>query len=418
MRGRSEIAIILLGTLALAFDAFVLYVVWNFASSGNGNDLRVIYVMLLANLSVYSLAFLCKWRPERSWNDDANSVFTDLWNSGMLVDRKENSIDVQLNRMAILRYHFDKANKVTYCQAEPTQLSNIIMLAFFLSIIGSPAVVLIAIYVFLVAERQSSKSRDHGPVQPLENPAIEPGIGWRMIETLTEMRGVCLEALEATRAKSQDSKVLALVGSLFAWLIIFFPSVFALDLYLGPAYGQDPNFGNYLFILFWISVVLATLVLFLMIRMVNRMYGPLINDLSIWSSDLSRSLDREIKGGSGNDDESTIEVILRGWSELPVWLEIRRRAMAYQHPATTFLMTLLAIISISFLGSSIPSLGRGDYYLGFASIVVGIITGIGLVALYEWQTGKDRDEKARSEERIRSRVALVHDLMEKGLEEL
>jgi hypothetical protein len=418
MRGRTEAAIMLLGTLALVLDASILFVVWNLASSGSGNDLRVIFGMLLVNLSVYSLAFLCKWRPDRSWNDDANSVFTDLWNTGMLVDRKENSIDVQLNRMAILRFHFDRANKVTYCQAEPTQFSNMVMLALFLSIIGSPLVVIISIYVLLVAARQSAKSQDHGPVPSIEDHTSEPGIGWRLIETLTEMRGVCLEALEATRSKSQDSKVLAIVGSLFAWFIIFFPSVVALDFYLGPSYWQDPNFGNYLFILFWASAILAVLILFLMIRMVNRKYGPLITSLSIWSSDLSMSLDREIKGRPGNDDESTIEVILRGWTELPVWLEIRRRSTAYQHPASTYLMTLLAIISISFLGSSIPSLGRGEYLLGFASIVGGIITGLGLVALYEWQTRKDRVETARSEERIRSRVALVHELMEKGLEEL
>jgi len=101
-----------------------------------------------------------------------------------------------------------------------------------------------------------------------------------------------------------------------------------------------------------------------------------------------------------------------------LWLEIRRKSMSHRHPATIYLLILLGVISFSFLAASISSMLRGDYIAGLSLLGIGIVTTLGLVALIEWQAGRDKGEMNRAEERIRSRMELVHELIEKGLEEL
>jgi hypothetical protein len=270
----------------------------------------------------------------------------------------------------------------------------------------------------MVAARQSQQTREQVTESPSGDQIDEPSTGWTLIDTLTDMRSVCLEAQEATVSNSQDEKVVALVISLFVWLAVFFTSVFLLDSYLGPTFGQNPDFSGYLALLFVTSIVLAVAVLVFMMRSANRKYRPLIKSLSDRSTDLSAALNREITGRTASDDESTIELILQCWTELPQWLEIRRRSMSQRHPATMYLFILMGTISFSLLASSIPSMLRGDYVFGLSSLGLGIGIALGLVALYECQAGRDRDEMIRSEERLRSRVALVHELIDKGLEEL
>ena len=413
-----ERAILLLGTLALVFDAWIYLEFLNFGNTNTGNGQFFVIGLLLVNITVYSIAFLFRWTSDRSWNEDANSLFSNLWRSGMLVSKKEDSINVHLNRTTLLRYHYDRDNRITYCQAEPTQLANLVMIAMFVLVPASPLVVIISVYIFIIAVRQSQQTREPGKESPSGDRRSEPNLGLTLIDTLTDMRSVCQEAQEATVSNSQDEKVFAFVVSLFVWVVVFFASVFSLDSYLGPAYAQNPDFGSYLVSLLVTSIILAIAVLTFMIRLANSKYRPLIKNLSERSADISSALNREITGKPESDDESTIELILRCWTELPLWLEIRRKSMSHRHPATIYLLILLGVISFSFLAASISSMLRGDYIAGLSLLGIGIVTTLGLVALIEWQAGRDKGEMNRAEERIRSRMELVHELIEKGLEEL
>lgn len=182
MRGRSDVAVVLLGAGALAFEtlAFLL---------GLGARQNELFVLLpvLVSLLFYAGTFLCKWHPDRSWEDSANSVFADLWTAGKLVDRKEGGIDLRLNWASILRFRTDKAGTVTYCQAEHTESANLVMIFSFITVLAAPLVVIIAAYAYLTASEFSTRPRTARPASPgLEK--RDPSPSWSLIETMTDMR--------------------------------------------------------------------------------------------------------------------------------------------------------------------------------------------------------------------------------------
>ena len=276
---------------------------------------------LVAFVVVLSLQFRLLASPERE-RFSIQDIGHVSKREGYLVEERPGKVLItidRLTRIAMLsRQSRDKEG--LFYKVDPTPLGWSVLvvcsLMYLLAPIGTAIIIYMLARTSMFAERQVVQMVASVVSSRPKEPEV---IREYLIDGLSDCYLLSTEALDAERSNYQDSiVVVAFVGILF-WMIGFVLSAVS-----SWSSGASPLWN-----LYWISVVTIVLVVVL-VWLLRRRYLPRIEKLRGWPKRFQDALSLiSSEWHKGGEETCAFDLLVEATSEVPDWLEIRRKSMMY-----------------------------------------------------------------------------------------
>jgi hypothetical protein len=334
--------------------------------------------------------------------------------AGRRASDERKCVECRIDSLTAVRVYLAGSNGDTkigaMAWATPTGWSLILIctLIYYLGFIAIPAMLLVFFRAHFYADSEVRQLLGRLDLSPKAQPSL--GIRETIIDGLAEGGRLAAEAFEARRSDYHDGLLLAAVAGMIAFLV----SLIGL--------GTD-GLGEWNLSLSLSAVLLAATVLAFAcsIGLGYLVFTRFRNELRIlndWSNRFQTGLLIETTGIAVPDgQQSSVELMMDAWKEIPGWLRARRKAGMYRQPGTW-----LAILT--FAGPGAILLFAGLFAVEQNPVLRVVVFGIGfafsaLAALLYRTWKRERDEE---ELQVMSgwsdKLAMMRSRLEQHLQEL
>ncbi|HTY46637.1 MAG TPA: hypothetical protein VMB46_03110 [Methanomassiliicoccales archaeon] len=292
--------------------------------------------------------------------------------------------------------------------AKPSSSSNAILLILFTLILGPLALVVIIVSIWTMWRADRLADTILIPIlsQPLPTASYPTDDPHRqLLESLSQARALASDAERSAVSLHQDVVGLSIIVAIFTYIFFFAVSVVGSHL-SGPA-----DLAIYLPIV--VGVVCGVIVYVLFSPKRRRQ----IRELRQWLSRFDISIAGEIAGSPPEQGESSLELLMVVFDQIPAWVRLKGKSRATRHPVLWIVGLFLVPWAASLLISGITGiLNNGLDLTSFAILVVAIGLMLGSSFVYHRIVMEEKAEEYRTEKEWERRREYLRQRIQEQLE--
>ncbi len=299
-----------------------------------------------------------------------------------------------------LRYQFD---------ATPSGWGLIILLVILFEVnVVAPVVIL---YVFAQEERFENRVLLPlaSAIRTLPEVAPEPDVHSMLVDGLAEAHRLAAEAWESERSSLQDFEAIIFFGGVVVWILTLLVIVIGVPPTEALRQGSTPLLASFL---------MAGAVVAVPLVLLRRRFRPRILEYGSWALRLREALAREASRRPARPDSpSAFEILAQGSTQVPEWVDARRRTGLSRDPASGFLLLGMIIWAFTLFEGVWVGLGYGLAY-ALLFLAGAVLLSFGAFEFYRrWKRKSDESYRQELLE-WRQRLDRVRALMEQYLDGL
>ena len=385
--------------------------IWVLLSGLLSGDYRLQLPLVLASLAVVAAVFIRKGRighlavpPNQALTGIAHALRASLYR----VTEEREGVTVRLGFISAVKVTARPSGDGTdvYLQPYPTPAGWMIL--FFLwSLLTLPIVLFI-----LMRAREFARDRIASLTDPgahLAAPSGPTEVRALLIDGLSEGHRLASEAYEAERSRYHDLLLLAIMGGIIAWGLVF---ILAFTSSGEPVYGRQIEVSSVIaFPAGAVAMVLAVLA-------VRRARRPRVIRLKGWADRLREALEMEVGLSARNESlPSSFDVLSEASRQVPEWYVSLRKGGLSRETGTWLVVTVAGVGAVSLFYMA-AAYALVESRLAAGAALGGFLLAAGSYILYRrWRRRLD-SERDRALSDWNRRLESVRSSMDQFLQDL